>query len=145
MVFNEDRAGAAAGGLSTDGPARPRQTITLITNHLNHVYNQKTVIKNNVHWNSDLFSPQLFSLQNSHKHSPVFFMTELKLLRIEPILARSTLSKAAAEGTTGGVTCVIGCSVITDGSGFAGSGVDTSELVDLIWSSTEEKICQGEQ
>lgn len=72
-------------------------------------------------------------------------MTELKLLRIEPILARSTLSKAAADGTTGDVTCVIGCSVITVGSGFAGSGVDTSKLVDLIWSSTEEKICQGGQ
>ncbi len=50
-------------------------------------------------------------------------MTELKLLKMEPILPRSTLSTAAAGAAAGGGTCVTGC---FDGSVFAGTGVDAS-------------------
>lgn len=68
-------------------------------------------------------------------------MTELKLLRMEPILARSTLSTAAAESDTEGVNCATGCSVATGGSVFAGTGVDTSGLAGhLLCSSIGEKI-----
>lgn len=59
-------------------------------------------------------------------NGPVFFMTELKLLRIELIFPRSTLSMATAGAATGGVTCEMGCSFTTGGSVFAGIGADTS-------------------
>jgi len=58
-------------------------------------------------------------------HSPVFFVTELKLLRMEPILPMSTLSRAAAGAAAGVATCKTGCSVAADGLFFARIGVDT--------------------
>lgn len=69
----------------------------------------------------------------------MFFMTELKLLRMDPILPRSTLSTDAAGAATGGVTCATGCSVATDGSDFAGTGVDTSGWVGRSTRSSTEK------
>lgn len=64
-------------------------------------------------------------------------MTELKLLRIEPILLRSTPSAAAAGAATGGVTCLRGRS---DGSLAAGTGPDTCGWAGLsVWSSTEQR------
>lgn len=65
-------------------------------------------------------------------------MTELKLLRMDSILPRSTPFTLAAGAATGGVTCVTGGTAATDGSGLAGTGIDTSEgLGDLSCSSTE--------
>lgn len=53
-------------------------------------------------------------------------MTELRLLRMEPILARSMLSTAAASDT-GAVSCVPGRrSTATDGSVLAGKGAEAS-------------------
>lgn len=68
-------------------------------------------------------------------------MTELRLLRMEPILLRSTLSTAAAESAAGGGNCSTGCSVATDGFVFAGAGADTSLLLvgHLICSSDQEE------
>lgn len=58
-------------------------------------------------------------------------MTELKLLRMEPILLRSTLSTAAAGAATGGVT---------ERSVFAGTAEDTAGWAGRsICSSTEQK------
>lgn len=78
--------------------------------------------------------------QNSHQHSPVLFMTELRLLRMQPILLRSTLSTAAAESAAGGGNCSAGCSVATDAFVFAGARADTSLLLvgHLICSSNQE-------
>lgn len=84
--------------------------------------------------------PQFFKFQNSHLHSPVFFMTELKLLRMEPILLRSTLATAAAVAATGSVTSLKGCSVATDGSLVVETGADASGWVRLsVCSSTEKE------
>lgn len=63
-------------------------------------------------------------------------MTEFKLLRIEPILVRSTASTADAGTDTEGVNCATGGSVAIDGAVFS----ETSGLVGCsISSSTGEK------
>lgn len=74
-------------------------------------------------------------------YSPVFFTTELKLLRMEPILFMSTLSRAAAGAAMGGEMCVMmGCSVATNGALFAGIGAGTSGWrTGSVRSSTEER------
>lgn len=61
-------------------------------------------------------------------NSPVSFVTELRLLRMEPILARSMLSTGAAASDEEAVKCVTGCSVTPDGSVFAGNEVDTTGI-----------------
>lgn len=52
-------------------------------------------------------------------------MTEFRLLRMEPILARSMLSTAAASGTEA-VNFVAGRSAATDGFVLAGKGAEAS-------------------
>lgn len=54
------------------------------------------------------------------------FIAEPKLLRMEPILAKSTLSRAGAESGTDGLSGATGCSGATGGSVFAGTGVETT-------------------
>lgn len=56
-------------------------------------------------------------------------MTELRLLRMEPILARSIASTAAAPSDTGAVSCATGRSAATDGSALAGNGADAPGFV----------------
>lgn len=53
-------------------------------------------------------------------------MTELRLLRMEPILARSMLSTAAASDAAGAVNCAAGCSAAAAGSVLAGKGAEAS-------------------
>lgn len=79
--------------------------------------------------------------QKGPRYSPVFFTTELKLLRMEPILFMSTLSRAAAGAAMGGAICAtVGCSVATNGTLFAGIGAGTSGWrTGSVCSSTEER------
>lgn len=53
-------------------------------------------------------------------------MVEPKLLRMEPILAKSTLSRAGAESGTDGLSGATGCSGATGGSVFVVTGVETT-------------------
>lgn len=75
-----------------------------------------------------------------YQHSPVFFMTEFKLLRMDPILLRSTPSTPAAGAASRGTACGTGCCDATDGSVFAETGMETSVWVGCsICSSTGEQ------
>lgn len=67
-------------------------------------------------------------------------MTELRLLRMESIFARSMPSTAAAESGTEGADCVTACLAATDCPVFEAIGVDTCRLGGR-WScsSTGEK------
>lgn len=53
-------------------------------------------------------------------------MTELRLLRMEPILARSMPSTAAASDAGGAVNCAAGGSAAAAGSVLAGKGAEAS-------------------
>lgn len=58
-------------------------------------------------------------------------MTELKLLRMEPILLRSTFATVTAVVATGSVTCLKVCSGAADESFVVETGVDVSVRVRL--------------
>lgn len=79
-------------------------------------------------------------------------MAELRLLRMDSILARSTLSRADSEldaedaggttgccGATGGSVFLVGAGVGTAAAGVDGAGVDvTGSLASFLCSSNEE-------